>query len=430
MEVAGDVVWEHRFTADDTLLANPDRGFYRYTATALGPHGRHVPLDEAALVADRKDRRITVVFRYYWLDAYRRQAVIDGQDLERLTRDLETARRAGVSLVVRFAYSETSGRDAAVGRVVGHISQLVPIVNAHADVVLALQAGFVGRWGEWYFTQHFASSRRRPWIVSPADTRRRAQVLEALLDAAPDLLLQVRYPSIVRNLIPGIDDRVRRIGVHNDGFLASADDLGTYRAPDDREWLEAQSARAPMGGETCAVAPPRSEWPTAREELERFHWTYLNADFETAVLQSWGPDGLEEVEARLGYRLRLTSARVRSEPDGRSMAVDLELVNDGYAAPVRPWQVRLAVAQGDATEEVVLAVDPRTWAPGAGVHVAGRVPVAEGPPCDIGLVIDDGRRSVDGAAPATGVRAIRLANRDGWDGARAWNRIATSIRPS
>ena len=113
------------------------------------------------------------------------------------------------------------------------------------------------------------------------------------------------------------------------------------------------------------------------------------------------------------------------------MAVDLELVNDGYAAPVKPWQVRLAVAQGDATEEVLLDADPRTWAPGATVRVAGRVPVGEGRPCDIGLRIDDGRgRDGRHRRRPRGARSIRLANRDGWDGSRAWNRIATSVRPA
>ncbi|HEY6531264.1 MAG TPA: DUF4832 domain-containing protein [Acidimicrobiales bacterium] len=435
MSVTEALLWERRFTPTLERFANPDRGFYRFTQTSLGPGARHVPLDLEVMVRDRIEGRISVVFRYFYLDCYRRQATIEPADLDRLAGDLESARRAGVSLVVRFAYSETSGRDAAVGRVVGHIRQLVPIVNAHADAVLALQAGFVGRWGEWYFTDHFASSKRRPWMVSDKDTRRRAQVLDALLEEAPDLLLQVRYPAIARNLMVGLDSWERRIGVHNDGFLASPDDLGTYRAADDREWLEAQSQHAPMGGETCALAPPRSDWDTAAEELQRFHWTYLNADFETKVLQSWGPDALDEVDRRLGYRLRLESGVVRrlqgTEHADPSVRVDLALVNDGYAAPVKPWEVHLVARQGGRVETAPLDSDPRTWLPGRTVRLGAELRLRSSEPCDLALALVEpgcGPNGVGGGPEGDrSSRSIRLAHDDGWDPESGWNRLVDGL---
>ena len=33
--------------------------------------------------------------------------------------------------------------------------QLKPVLQKNEDVIFVLQAGFVGAWGEWYYTTHF-----------------------------------------------------------------------------------------------------------------------------------------------------------------------------------------------------------------------------------------------------------------------------------
>ena len=39
--------------------------------------------------------------------------------------------------------------------VLQHLTQLAPILNEHSDVILAVQHGFIGTWGEGYYTDHF-----------------------------------------------------------------------------------------------------------------------------------------------------------------------------------------------------------------------------------------------------------------------------------
>ena len=68
-----------------------------------------------------------------------------------------------------------------------------------------------------------------------------------------------------------------------------------------------------MGGETCAVNSPRSDCTTAMEELERFHFSYLNWDYNLDVLNSWsGVEGcIDNVMSHLGYQLVIGSDFIR-----------------------------------------------------------------------------------------------------------------------
>ena len=62
-------------------------------------------------------------------------------------------RAAGFKCILRFAYTKVQQatppyNDAPLSRVLMHIEQLRPVVQANEDVVLVLQAGFIGTWGE------------------------------------------------------------------------------------------------------------------------------------------------------------------------------------------------------------------------------------------------------------------------------------------
>ncbi len=210
--------------------------------------------------------------RTYYLAQFVGQDHLDPVLLAAVTSDFDAARHAGVKLVVRFAYSARSSQDAPVQRVVGHIQQLVPILNAGADVIATLQAGFIGRWGEWYYSDNFASDGARPWLLSDRDWEARGVVLQTLLELTSEsIFVQVRYPSIKQRLLGAAPGSVAaRVGFHNDCFLASPDDCGTFPSSGDSVWLMEQTRTVPMSGETCAVNPPRSEWPSASAEFAAY----------------------------------------------------------------------------------------------------------------------------------------------------------------
>jgi hypothetical protein len=82
----------------------------------------------------------------------------------------------GLKLVVRFAYNyEAGGADAPLDVVLAHIDQLGPVLREHRDVILVIESGFVGAWGEWHSSTNGLDTRaakerilRRPARPLPA----------------------------------------------------------------------------------------------------------------------------------------------------------------------------------------------------------------------------------------------------------------------
>ncbi|MEU4691539.1 DUF4832 domain-containing protein [Actinoplanes sp. NPDC023714] len=398
------------YTASAEEIANPGRGFFTYSETHLYAGGDgYLPLIKDDLVAARTGEARTLVFRIFYLERYRGTDTIAAADLNLIRADFATARAAGVKMVVRFAYTATDDADAPVARVLKHIGQLGPILAANADVITAVQAGLIGRWGEWYYTQNFAR----------AEDRRK--VLNALLAATPaSVPVQVRTPGYKRTLAPSN----ARVGIHNDCFLAGDDDYGTYTG-DDRDWLARQGAATLVGGETCDVSA-RSGWPTARAEMAAYHWTYLNPSFNTDVLGSWGDEGLAEAARDLGYRIRLTSAVLpaTTRPSVRVTA-KLTLINEGYAAPYANRPVRLTLtAAGSARQTVTVPADLRTWAPGRPVTltVSFTAPRQAGA-YRLALALPDPSARL----ASTPAYAIRLANTGLWDAATGANALNATL---
>ncbi|WP_067497369.1 DUF4832 domain-containing protein [Actinoplanes sp. TFC3] len=396
----------HTYAASAATLANPGRGFFTFTETYLADDPAYTPLDAVALREARIKQARTLVYRIFYLPRYRSIDTISAADLKLIRTDFTAARTAGVKLVVRFAYAEDSDADAPAARIVRHLAQLGPILKDNADVLAAVQAGLVGRWGEWYYTQNFAHD---------TDWSQRATVVQALLaNTAATTPVQVRTPAIKRRLANG----VARVGVHNDCFLASADDFGTFQG-DDRAWLAQQSSSFLVGGETCGVSE-FSGWANAVEQMAAQHWTYLNPCFDLDVLNSWGSAGLSTTARKLGYRLRLVKAVLPARP-GTTATATITLTNDGWAAPVQNRPVRLIVQTGAARKTVTIPTDLRTWQPGRTVTLTARFTTPAG--------TDSPQFFLSLPDPATRLAtnpayAVQLANTGVWDAATGWNRLS------
>src|SRR4029453_10691495 len=121
----------------------------------------------------------------------------------------------------------------------------------------------------------------------------RKRIYDALLAALPDdRMTLTRRPSFKRDAYGGplttptafASTPLARIGHLNDCFLASASDEGTYQVAGEEPYAVADSAFVPVGGETCAVNPPRSACPSALTEMARLHWSFINTSYHPDVL--------------------------------------------------------------------------------------------------------------------------------------------------
>ncbi len=422
-------------------IANPERGPYHSTETFAS---NHTPLERATLLGYRQSEQVTLVLREVVLDSFRRSP-ISAAYLEAIAADCAVARSAGVKLIMRFVYNQTgvapNPDEASLSQILAHLDQLRPLLAANSDVIAVVQAGLIGAWGEWYYTSDEFGAP-----PNPPNYAARASVVERLLATVPATrMIQVRTPSIKQHLfgtpsgaagaLPAsmaFDGSSRaRVGHHNDCFVASADDFGTYEDPSQEyPYLAAETQYLPMGGETCALSPPRSSWPSAQAEMQLFHWSYLNLDYHQDVLNSWGAN-LATARLKLGYRFVLqTSTLDATARPGGSLHVQLSLKNVGWASPFnpRPLQLILRSPTTGAVVALPLAADPRRWLPSdQPITVDERVVVPASLPLgdyDLLLALPDPVPAL-AADPAY---AIQLANQNVWEPATGYNRLQATVK--
>jgi len=436
------------YTPATAPIANPERGFYHYLETrASAPAAYAVD----ALRAYRTDAQITLLYCINYLDGLT-AAPIPQDFLDHIAANLAAVRAAGLKCVLRFAYTDadptTNGEqppfgDAPPAQVAAHLEQLGPLLQANTDVIALIQAGFIGAWGEWYYTDHFVEDPAQPWAVSDAMYALRRQVIDQELSILPpELNVAVRYVEAKQRLFADTapltptlafsNTRQARTGFHNDCFLASDSDFGTYRADQietDKTYLAAETQFTPMGGETCNPNPPRSACDTALVELERFHWTYLNTDYHPAVLAGWAAEGCrDEIARRLGYRLRLVSADLPATAfAGGALPIQLDLENVGFAAPINPRPVVLVLRREDsgATVTLPLTVEVRRWLPGAHTILASPAMPADLPPGVYELLLH--LPDPHAALADRPEYAIQFANVDTWEPATGYNNLLHTV---
>ena len=353
------------FTASGADVPNPERGLFQVVDVFDDGDITYV----ANLGVTLGNARIV-------LDAYRDRPIDDAY-LARLATGFDRVRAAGLKLVLRFQYNTGTGPDAPLDRVLAHIAQLTPVLRTHADVIATVQAGFIGAWGEWHGSTN--------GLDTPSA---RAMIAIALLDALPPTrAIQIRTPGHKQGITPGgpLDERTgfssdlrARIGHHNDCFLGSDDDVGTYGRPVEagKQLVAADGLYTPVGGETCKRNAPRSDCATALAEMAQLHWSFANRAWHEDVLAAWESQGcLDEIRRRLGYRFVLREARwSEAAVPGGALDLDLDIENVGFAAPYNARPVYAVIGEGAARVAIRLHdVDARRWRPGETTHVAARL---------------------------------------------------------
>ncbi len=114
----------------------------------------------------------TLVYRGYILEGFTNKPLTQ-TFLDDVQKDFNNARTAGVKLIPRFAYTikTHSGScaensicppygDAPKEIVLNHIMQLKPLLQKNADIVACMQLGFIGIWGENYYTDFFGDASK------------------------------------------------------------------------------------------------------------------------------------------------------------------------------------------------------------------------------------------------------------------------------
>jgi hypothetical protein len=396
------------YVETDDIFPNPERGFHRNVNLVESTNYGWVAADG-----------YTLARTYVRLDDYR-DAPIPAALLDKLSLGFQAARDAGIKIIPRFAYNFGFEDDAPLSRVLEHIGQITPVLQANADVIAVLHAGFIGAWGEWH-----ASTND---LTTPENSK---QIAEALLDALPaSRMIQVRTPRAKEAMwgapltaAEAFNGSYKaRAGHLNDCFLCNDTDAGTYPSSNletYKDFVAQETLFTPMGGETCQVneGNQRGDCATALAEMERLHWSYINLDFFKPAIDRWRTEGcFDTIDRRLGYRFGLLEADVPPQVrPGGNFVLRVQLHNDGFGSLYNERPVFVVLDDGVNRYEVELAsVDARRWAAGQDAEWSAHIELPHDVPegdYALALWLPDAAAALR-ANPAF---SLRFANDSGWD---------------
>jgi len=424
------------YTTSEDIIINPERGFYAHKQSTNAA----TLLKKDDLIDLRENEGISLILMMYYLPDFM-ETPISETALLNIETNFNTMREAGVKCVLRFAYrwnQNTRPYDPTVEIVQTHISQLTPVLRTGSDVIAVMQAGFIGVWGEWYYTTNFGFPQ--------ADFEKRNIVADGLLNALPERrMIQLRTPKLKYGICNITDEdpvnstsafsgvKASRIGHHNDCFLASSTDYGTYsNIEKDKAFLEDDTRYLPMGGETCNPST-YSGCTNAVAQMNRFHWSYLNSDYHQTVLNSWTTDGcMTDVKKKLGYRFTLNEGQYSQEVDpGGCFSFDLKLSNNGWAAPYNRRDVEVILKKVNGTENywIRLPENPQWWLSNMSIHITYNIElpqnISEGS-YQIFLNLPDPEPELFDRPEYS----IQVANLNTWDAETGYNNLNATLEVS
>lgn len=389
MSADGDEIYlTTDYTNDTTVIANPERGTIHQQELHATRKKKTYNLTKDEVGEWRTKEKKTLVRMNVYLEDFVNNPTIRESYIDTIRTNLNAIRDGGAKCILRFAYTDDSGKkpwDAPMDVISKHISQLkTEILDSHSDVISVLEAGFLGVWGEWYYTSHDGKADRKA-------------VLTQLLDAMPqNRFVSVRAPSYKYNVFDrtsadyttettaydGSD--YSRVGAFNDAFIASDRDMGSFGsnsreggvksdgADADRTFWAIDTKFGPMGGESTEpdkASDVNKFYTRTLTDLAKYHYTYINEEWYDGFVNKWkstvddktalhpGDTYWNTMEKRLGYRFTVTGARI-TKTVGDVLHVEMDVRNDGYATPYNPRPLKVVLlSENGGSYDVAATLD-------------------------------------------------------------------------
>lgn len=300
-------------------LENFDRGFYTPQVLHLKPSGgKAIEKPYGKLLHLRAE--ISEFSSNAWLSidttGGKRDTVRGvSQDLTEdalnvLQQTFDNIRDFGGRVIVRICYDPWyNGRSNVTPAhewVLKHVKQLAPVLSKNTDVIVALEMGMHGAYGEMHSDTSITYDR-----VAEA-------VNLMLRNTPPELKILTRTGNYSAKVL-GFDnwgadfridgekfaeiakakgDTMYRVGMFNDGYLGTQYDYGTWGADcktsicreEGVAWLEKYSVNTPYGGEALTTASGYQVINTPEflaYEGFRTHTSYLNIQWNNNLIDSW-----------------------------------------------------------------------------------------------------------------------------------------------
>ena len=466
---------------------NPERGFYKRSE-----------ITERTDFTYLRDLNISIVHSYIpiykylgldkdnpWSDDITEN--LPESLLENLQRGLDAIRDAGLKVILRPAYAWDWTPPVAQhwDIVKNHISQINEIISKNYDVVMALEAGILGPWGEWHSDGIYTDSN------SKEGANFRYELYKHILDTIPDSIpVCLRYPYFIKEMqyidstLPlsqnfiapqagqsiAMGYRLNRIAYHDDSFMADINDWGSYnprdiwwgkesglssnKATNDmlREWMQniriSTGGNILMGGETewddkatlkheNSISPLR-----VLTEMADMHTTYMNTDYNPEHINLWkntdapvsdlgepAESVYDRIERKLGYRLRLTEVEMTTATaTGGDFKINILMYNDGFASIVKERPLYVVFDDGKNRYDYCIdyiETQLRLWLPGANsleTEFTLRADMPKGI-YTVALWLPDNAENLRSRPEYS----VRFANKNIWDNKNGYNKLGELI---
>ena len=298
-------------------LDNFDRGFYTPQVLHLKPSGGK-PIEKPYAKLLHLRAEISEFSSHAWLGIDSASGdTIRGKDqdltedaLNVLQQTFDNIRKNNGHVIVRICYDPWyNGRSNVTPDhewVLKHVKQLAPVLSKNTDVIVALEMGMHGAYGEMHSDTNITYDR-----VAEATNL-------MLRNTPPELKILTRTGNYSAKVLGfdnwGVDfhidgekfkeiakakgDTMYRVGMFNDGYLGTQYDYGTWGADcatsicreEGVAWLEKYGINTPYGGEALTTADNYQVINTPEflaYEGFRTHTSYLNIQWNNKLIESW-----------------------------------------------------------------------------------------------------------------------------------------------
>ena len=386
------------------LTVNPDCGFYKAFAGYLRANDESSPVDKdkmASFAGQYGLFHLRIGLEDFSANAGGKDREIDAIAIKGLKSALDYLRTLKMSAIIRFSYNVIGAEDSSgnylenepsITWIIKHVKTLGSVISEYSDVILGVESGMVGPWGEQHSTIMGSHEKNNAGTYH--------KIVQAWLESTPEsIAITVRRPLYFTywinkqySLDLSVDDladfdganykNVSRVGVYNDGYLGSSTDLGTFTNRETEvAFIGKQAQTTYYGGEVVAdkkTGSIGSYNSVDYLEKEAFitHTSYLNIDWNyDYVISKWqsntykGSDLTYKnkttqfvfVNNRLGYRHLITDISAPNRGNaGSEYKLSLEVENKGFARMLRKPIATVIIKTPTKTEKVVCELDLTT----------------------------------------------------------------------
>ncbi len=414
------------YSPSSEVIANPERGFHKFTETTSTSYSF---LNQTSLNGYRTGvDKITMVYRGFYLESFMNSSISQAY-LSNMQTDFSTLRNAGVKATIRFGYytsSQTGPYQPSKAQIISHIQQLAPIINSNKDVILSIQIGFIGRWGEYYYTNSTEFGNGDYTAYTSLQWQNRKEVLDACFsNFDSSIFIQLRYPYAKTKMYGNV--YIPRLGYFNDAFLNVYGDEGFFPicqtcTPSQSQINEVilQTENNPMTGETNSVNS-LTNGTNAITQMDLFNWSIINRDYYPQAIQQWQTDGsFSTIINRLGYRFKLNKGIYYL--NNNVLDVNISTSNEGFSKILKEKNVNIILKSSLNTYYFPLEYNVKNWGNNIieSINISG---IIDG-------VYNVYLEIVDKDLPNNVNYKVHLANSNIWDSVNGYNDLKFTINKS